>query len=221
MEVLEMTFLELQNKIVQTRKARKGIKNREDYFEHDKNEDFWRAVYKKALSAANSVVKQCEITGEVGSSDNKQRKPSHTRPGKIIDREHINMKARPKLAKVMEQANCYLLGGELSKSKRNDAGALTIWAEYLSHSELIVDEAAYAGEGEYFKTIRVNEAGLFALEEVLLPKQPKRKESTGRPVKYGLKAKIQARKLKEQGNSIRKIAEIMGASTFTVQKLLK
>ena len=216
-----MTFRELENKIIQTGKARRGVKNREDYFEHDENENFWRAVYKKALSAANSVVKQCEITGEVGSSDNKQRKPGHTRPGKIIDREHINMRARPKLAKVMEQATCYLLEGKLSKSKRNDAGALTIWAEYLSHSELIVDEAAYAGEGEYFKAIRVNEAGLFALEGILLPKQPKRKESTGRPVKYGLKAKIQARKLKEQGKSIRKIAEIMEASTFTVQKLLK
>ena len=216
-----MTFRELQNKILQTGKARRGVKNREDYFEHDENEDFWRAVYKKALSAANSVVKQCELTGEVGSSETSQKKPSHTRHGKIIDKEHINMRARPKLAKVMEKATCYLLDGELSKSKRNDTGSLTIWAEYISHSELIVDEAAYAGEGEYFKAIKVSEAGLFALEEVLLPKQPKRKESTGRPVKYGLKAKIQARKLKEQGNSIRKIAEIMEASTFTVQKLLK
>lgn len=52
-----MTFRELQNKIIQTGKARKGVKNREDYFEHDENEDFWRAVYKKALSAANSDVK--------------------------------------------------------------------------------------------------------------------------------------------------------------------
>lgn len=216
-----MTFRELQNKIIQTGKARKGVKNREDYFEHDENEDFWRAVYKKALSAANSVVKRCEVTGEVNSSDSPKRMPSYTRHGKIIDKEHINMRARPKLAKAMEKATCYLLDGELSKSKRNDVGALTIWAEYLSHSELIVDEAAYAGEGEYFKAIRVSEAGLFALEEVLLPKQPKRKESTGRPVKYGLKAKIQARKLKEQGTSIRKIAEIMEASTFTVQRLLK
>ena len=131
------------------------------------------------------------------------------------------MKARPKLAKVMEKASCYLLEGEIAKSKRQDAGSLTIWAEFSQHYEIILDEAAYGGDGEFFKSIRIEEKGLMALEELLLPKQPKRKESSGRPVKYGLKAKIQARKMKEEGNSIRKIAELMGASTFTVQKLLK
>ena len=39
-----MTFLELQNQIVQTRKARKGIKNREDYFQDDETEEFWTSV---------------------------------------------------------------------------------------------------------------------------------------------------------------------------------
>lgn len=43
---------------------------------------------------------------------------------KMITKQHINMTARPKLAKVMEKASCYLLEGELAKNKRQDAGAL-------------------------------------------------------------------------------------------------
>lgn len=59
-----MTFLELQNQIVQTRKARKGVKNREDYFLDDDNEEFWTSVYKRALYIANDVVKHYEKKGE-------------------------------------------------------------------------------------------------------------------------------------------------------------
>lgn len=58
-----MKFLELQNQIVQTRKARKGIKNREDYFQGDPKEDFWASVYKRALYIANEVVKHYEKKG--------------------------------------------------------------------------------------------------------------------------------------------------------------
>ena len=43
-----MTFLELQKQIAQTRKARKGISNRVDYYEgQEQQEDFDNAVYKK------------------------------------------------------------------------------------------------------------------------------------------------------------------------------
>lgn len=140
---------------------------------------------------------------------------------KMITKQHINMTARPKLAKVMEKAVCYLLEGELSKNKRLDAGALTIMADHVAYHEIIIDEASYMGEPEYFKSIRLNDTAIFALTDLLVEKQPKRKESTGRPVKYGLKSVIQARKLRKEGHTIRKIAEIMGASTFTVQRLLK
>ena len=43
----------------------------------------------------------------------------------------------------------------------------------------------------------------------------------GRPVKYGKEAKERAKALRAENFSIRKIATEMGASTFTVQKLLK
>ena len=54
-----MTFLELQRRIVQTRKARIGIRNKEYYFHDVAVEDFMVSVYRKALSAANQVVHHC------------------------------------------------------------------------------------------------------------------------------------------------------------------
>lgn len=64
-----MTFLELQRKIIQTRKARNGTHNRRDYFADDVNEEFYLMLYRKALSAANSVVKQYMSTGRICAKD--------------------------------------------------------------------------------------------------------------------------------------------------------
>jgi hypothetical protein len=64
-----MTFLELQKRIQQTRKARKGIHNRTDYFEDDPNEEYYTAIYKRALSAANAVIRHYEELGEYDPND--------------------------------------------------------------------------------------------------------------------------------------------------------
>lgn len=64
-----MTFLKLQNWIVQTRKARSGVHNRIDYFADDVNEDYLQLVYKKALKAANDVIKHYEEVGEISLKD--------------------------------------------------------------------------------------------------------------------------------------------------------
>lgn len=64
-----MTFLDLQRKITQTRKARRGVSNRTDYFNDDPNEDFYLAVYRRVLSVANEIVKHYEEKGEFSSSD--------------------------------------------------------------------------------------------------------------------------------------------------------
>ena len=64
-----MTFLQLQNKIVQTKKARSGVHNRIDYFADNVNEDFYNMVYKKALKAANDVIKHYEEMGEIKNTD--------------------------------------------------------------------------------------------------------------------------------------------------------
>ena len=56
-----MTFLELHKQIEQTRKARKGIQGRTDYFADDPQvEEFYTAVYKRALHVANEVIKHYE-----------------------------------------------------------------------------------------------------------------------------------------------------------------
>lgn len=55
-----MTFLELHNQITQTRKARKGM-DRTDYFADDPQvEEFYTAVYRRALHVANEVIKHYE-----------------------------------------------------------------------------------------------------------------------------------------------------------------
>lgn len=66
-----MTFIQLQNWIIQTRKARSGVHNRIDYFADDVNvnEDYWQLVYKKALKAANDVLKHYEKVKEISPKD--------------------------------------------------------------------------------------------------------------------------------------------------------
>jgi hypothetical protein len=64
-----MTFLKLQNQLVQTRKHRRGISNRLDYYDDSNEYAFDATVYKKALQAANQVVKYYYETGEVSPQD--------------------------------------------------------------------------------------------------------------------------------------------------------
>ena len=64
-----MTFMELQKKIIQTRKARRGVSNRKDYFLGDVNEEFYGAVYKRVLWGANEIVKHYEEKGEFAPDD--------------------------------------------------------------------------------------------------------------------------------------------------------
>lgn len=66
-----MTFLELQKQIVQTRKARKGVKNRTNYFEDcsGQEEQFWSEVYKRSLRVANEVVKHYEVASKFDKAE--------------------------------------------------------------------------------------------------------------------------------------------------------
>lgn len=66
-----MTFLELQKRILQTRKARKGVKNRTDYFDDCSwnEEQFWRNVYQRALRVATDVVQHYEGCGEYDKAE--------------------------------------------------------------------------------------------------------------------------------------------------------
>lgn len=65
-----MSFLDLQNRLTQTRKARKGTSNRRNYYDTpDNNYEFDLAVYHKALSVANKVVQHFCDAGEINSEE--------------------------------------------------------------------------------------------------------------------------------------------------------
>lgn len=56
--------------IQQTRKARRGVSNRQDYFDNeDDNEEFYLSIYKRALSVANQIVKHYEELGQFDPKD--------------------------------------------------------------------------------------------------------------------------------------------------------
>lgn len=63
------TFLNLQRQLTQTRKHRRGISNRLDYYDDSNEYAFDAEVYKKALQAANQVVKYYYETGAVSPKD--------------------------------------------------------------------------------------------------------------------------------------------------------
>lgn len=138
-----------------------------------------------------------------------------------IFRTDINLRARAKLAKVMDVGTCYLLDGELSKSKRNDFDKLTIWAEYDNYCEIITDIPACDDGGEIFKSIKINSKARDKLANHLNPYEGIKTKPSGRPVVYGSAAQLKVKLLRQKGLSIRKIAKELGASTFTIQKLLK
>ena len=138
-----------------------------------------------------------------------------------IFRADINLKNRPKLAKVMEAATCYLLDGELANSKRNDFDKLTIWAEYDNYTEIITDIPSCDDGREILKSIKITANALQDLSYHLNPYKLAKPKNLGRPVVYDTAAQLKVKLLRQKGLSIRKIAKEMGASTFTIQKLLK
>lgn len=91
-----MGFLDLQNMIIQSRKARRGVKNRTDYFGEDfAKEKFYKAVYRKALEAANKVSDHCFDCGEiekfsiVWGKQNKEKKEKS-----VDDKKYREMKKK-------------------------------------------------------------------------------------------------------------------------------
>lgn len=65
-----MTFLELQNQLVQTKKARKGTSNRRDYYSDvNNNFEFDDLTYRKALSVANKVVRHYYDLGKIDRNE--------------------------------------------------------------------------------------------------------------------------------------------------------
>ena len=91
-----MTFLEIQREIVQSRKAKKGVKNRIDYFgENFAEEKFYKDVYRKALSAANKVVDHCFECEEIEPFSVVWGKPKKEKKEKDVDdKKYLEMKKK-------------------------------------------------------------------------------------------------------------------------------
>ena len=147
---------------------------------------------------------------------------------RLITCEDINQRARPKLSKAILRADrCYLLSGDLPKNKRTDVGELTVLLSYGERYELATDGAAIHDEPEFWRPVAFSIGAAESLMDVLIHDMPylfapeKPKSNAGRPTKYGLREKAKARRLREEGFSIRAIAHEMNASTATIQKLLK
>ena len=64
-----MTFLDLHRQLTQTRKARRGISNRRDYYDTPDTYEFDLAIYHKALSIANKIVQHFYDAGAIKSGE--------------------------------------------------------------------------------------------------------------------------------------------------------
>ncbi|SFB16451.1 hypothetical protein [Selenomonas ruminantium] len=119
-----MTFLELQKQIVQTRKARKGVKNRTNYFEDcsGQEEQFWSEVYKRSLRVANDVVKHYEVASTFDKAEKvsvlfgEQRKNNDTFEELLECQHEIS-----RLTKELEQVKAELARAKIG-GRRKDYG---------------------------------------------------------------------------------------------------
>ena len=68
--MITMTFMQLQNQLLQTKKARKGVSNRRDYYaDENNNYEFDEAVYRKALSVANKIIRHYYDLKEIDGNE--------------------------------------------------------------------------------------------------------------------------------------------------------
>lgn len=142
---------------------------------------------------------------------------------------NINRTARPKLAKVLDsyKGKAYLLSGKLSKSKIKDTDRLIIMINDDYNKYMIIEDLpAIKSEdiSEKYYKININTQGREILNNIVMEmvgvEKPKRKESTGRKPKSDEFIQ-QIKKSREQGVSIRHIADDLHVSTATVQKYIK
>lgn len=186
-----MTFLELQRRIVQTRKARKGVKNRTDYFADCswQVEQGWRKVYDQALQVASKVVEHYE-----GAFDDSV--------------EFVKEKAKV----------CF--GEEKKNNDYFDdyTKGLKAYAELeRTYQEL---HKMYVEQTNELLELQ-QKAGSLSRELDAVQRELVRVKKGGRHKDYMKEAKIQLYKHEHPDASIRAIAKAVGCSTTTVQNALK
>ena len=148
---------------------------------------------------------------------------------------HMDKRRRAMLFEWMqrhttETTRIVLIGGKVPKSARSDREPVTLlFIEYAGRG--VVYTLTSKPAGDYPEILSVGQTDFVELDELLHGAHAvkggnphahrQRKESTGRPKKYGAEDAEKVQGLKKEGHSIRKISAILGMSTFTVQKLLK
>ena len=135
-----------------------------------------------------------------------------------LDAEQIEkiISKRPKLKEKLEELqedgieiDCWKLDGEKPESRnllllvRRTYRELKGKTDYL----LLMSRPGKNGEVNVWKC------------PAIMPGSQK-KHAGGRPVEYGLKEREEAKRLRDEGKSIRGIAQRMQASTTTIQRLL-
>ena len=110
----KMTFLDLQRQITQTRKARKGISNRRDYYDDENNNyEFDDAVYHKALVIANKVVQHYYETGEINPKEKISLNFGESPKAKKTSTEE-NQKLQKEIEILKKQLKKFYRGGRKS-----------------------------------------------------------------------------------------------------------
>lgn len=109
-----VTFLDLQRQITQTRKARKGISNRRDYYDDENNNyEFDDAVYHKALVIANKVVQHYYETGEINPKEKISLNFGESPKAKKTSTEE-NQKLQKEIEILKKQLEKFYRGGRKS-----------------------------------------------------------------------------------------------------------
>jgi len=148
---------------------------------------------------------------------------------------HMDRKRRSMLFEWLqkhstETSRIVLIGGSSPKSARADRDAVSLlFIEYAGRGVVYTLTSKPAGDQPEF--FFVGKTDFPELDELLHGAHAvrggnphairQRKESTGRPPKYGAEDAAKVWSLKVEGNSIRQIAAKLRMSTFTVQRLLK
>lgn len=177
-----MRFLELQRQIVQTRKARNGVKNRTNYFEDcsGQEEQFWSEVYKRSLRVANEVVKHYESAGELDKIEKvsvlfgEQRKKD-TALNELVEYRH----EISRLNKELEQVKAELARAKIGGRRKDRAKEAKIQQYKREHPDASIRGIAKAvgcsttTVQNALKTVKSDAAGTLS---VIVPQHQEKKK---------------------------------------------
>lgn len=168
-----MTFLELQKRILQTRKARKGVRNRTDYFDDCSwnEEQFWRNVYQRALRVATDVVQHYEGAGEL----DKTEKVSVLFGNELVEYRHEISRLNKELEQVKAELARAKIGGR-RKDRAKEAKIQQYKREHPDASIRGIAKAVGCSTTTVQAALRVVKSSAEGTLSVIVPQQQERKK---------------------------------------------